>query len=150
MIDRDRAFIEVGYKRARCGNHEEGALSIDHIDSDHHNSQYANLIILCHSCHHMKTSGKSVTLNDIEKLKAGLIRKTLTEHGANAIKLCYRNSFGIIAMPFLVNHLVDLGYLNECEVQMGYGGGDDHIDATVRYEITEKGKKFHERWKEYL
>ena len=46
-------------------------------------------------------------------------------------------------MPFLLYHLVDLGYMSKEEEQMGYR---DQNDATVRFAITEKGKAIIDKW----
>jgi hypothetical protein len=53
------------------------------------------------------------------------------------MKIADRNGFGVVAMPFLLYHLVDLGYLTKEENQMGYG---DQKDATARFAITAKGR----------
>ena len=53
------------------------------------------------------------------------------------MKIAARNNFGVIAMPFLLYHLVDMGYMTKEEDQMGYG---DQNDATARFAITETGR----------
>jgi hypothetical protein len=58
-------------------------------------------------------------------------------------KIAQRNKFGVIDMPFLLYHLVDLGYMTKEENQMGYG---EQADATARFAITEKGEKILEQW----
>jgi len=67
----------------------------------------------------------------------------MTTYGLNALKIARRNGFGVIAMPFLLYHLVDLGYMTKEENQMGYG---DQKDATARFAITEKGKAVLDKW----
>jgi len=59
------------------------------------------------------------------------------------MKIAKRNNFGVIALPFLLYHLVDLGYMSKEEDQMGYG---DQTDATARFAITEKGKSILDNW----
>jgi hypothetical protein len=53
------------------------------------------------------------------------------------MKIAARNNFGVIARPFLLYHLVDMGYMTKEEDQMGYG---DQNDATARFAITETGR----------
>ena len=59
------------------------------------------------------------------------------------MKIAKRNEFGVIAMPFLLYHLVQLEYMTKKENQMGYG---DQEDATARYAITGKGKDLLLKW----
>ena len=59
------------------------------------------------------------------------------------MKIADRNNFGVIAMPFLLFHLVSLGYMKKEETQMGYG---DQDDATARFAITESGSNLLEKW----
>ncbi len=72
--------------------------------------------------------------------------KTLTTYGLNALKLADRNDFGVVAMPFLLHHLVDLGLMTQKEEQMGYSDNDKHITATARFEITEEGRRIFKCW----
>ena len=59
--------------------------------------------------------------------------KTVTTYGLNALKIAARNNFGVIAMPFLLNHLLDLGY-------------GAQSDATVRFAITDRGRETLKEW----
>ena len=59
------------------------------------------------------------------------------------MKIANRNNFGVVAMPFLLYHLADLGYLTEEESQMGYG---EQEDATARFAIAESGRELLRRW----
>jgi hypothetical protein len=59
------------------------------------------------------------------------------------LKIADRNRFGVVAMPFLLYHLVDLGYMEKREDQMGYG---DQEDATALFAITETGRKLLQKW----
>lgn len=81
--------------------------------------------------------------DQIEDRKRHLIHKTLATYGLNALKIAKRDNFGIIAMPFLLYHLIDTGYMTKEETQMGYG---QQQDATARFAITEKGKVVLDEW----
>jgi hypothetical protein len=65
------------------------------------------------------------------------------------MKEAYRRSI-VVAMPFLVNHLVEFGYLLQGEMVRGEWSLDDNnipkyiIDA--EYTITEQGKALLEKW----
>jgi hypothetical protein len=142
----DVIFGEVENACAYCGQHGRENLTVHHIDGKKNNNEYDNQIVLCHNCHHRLTSNKGISHADIVILKTVLIMKTLTQYGINAIKICYRRDSGILAHPYLVYHLVDLGYMDEKETQMFYGSGKEEIKATVRFVITEKGKQLYENW----
>ena len=103
------------------------------MDGNRSNNVYENKIILCHNCHHKYHQNKGLTTEHIKTRKRHLIQKTLTQYGLNALKIADRNNFGVIAMPFLLYHLVGLGYMTKEEDQMGYG---DQEDATARFAIT--------------
>ena len=45
-------------------------------------------------------------------------------------------------MPFLLYHLVDLGYMTKEESQMSYGD----LEATARLAITDKSREVLSRW----
>lgn len=138
----DLVLEEVNYSCAYCGQRGKENLSKHHIDKNKKNNGYDNLIILCFNCHHRLTNGKGITKSDILKIKCSLIKITLTRYGVNAIKISYRNKVGIVAMPYLVLHLVDLGYLSKKETQMGYGG----IEVSAFFTLTKKGKLLYEKW----
>ena len=59
------------------------------------------------------------------------------------MRMADRNNFGVVAMPFLFCHLVELGYMTKEERQMGYG---DQEDATARFAITESGRALLRKW----
>jgi hypothetical protein len=139
----DLIYLETDDSCAICGTKGIAVLSEHHIDSDRSNNEYDNLIVLCHNCHHKTTNGKGLPRTKIEERKRHLIDKTMTTYGLNALKIAQRNKFGVIAMPFLLYHLVDLGYMTKEENQMGYG---EQTDATARFAITEKGQKVLEKW----
>jgi len=139
----DLIYYETDDSCAICGAKGIDNLSEHHIDSDRSNNEYDNLIVLCHNCHHKVTNNKGLSKEKIENRKKHLIQKTITTYGLNAMKIAKRNDFGVIAMPFLLYHVVDLGYMTKEEDQMGYG---KQSDATARFAITEKGKSILNKW----
>ena len=54
-----------------------------------------------------------------------------------------RNNFGVVAMPFLLYHLVQLGYMTKEEEVMAYG---EQNDSTARFAITDAGRKVLLKW----
>jgi hypothetical protein len=143
MTTSDLIYFETDDSCAICGAKGIDILSEHHIDSDRSNNDYDNLIVLCHSCHHKVTNDKGLSKLKIEDRKRHLIHKTMTPYGLNALKIAKRNNFGIIAMPFLLYHLVDMGYMTKEETQMGYG---QQQDATARFAITDKGRAVLDKW----
>lgn len=143
MKTSDLIYFETDDSCAICGARGIDILSEHHIDSDRSNNDYDNLIVLCHNCHHKVTNDKGLSKIKIENRKRHLIHKTMTIYGLNALKISKRNNFGVIAMPFLLYHLVDLGYMTKEENQMGYG---QQKDATARFAITEKGSSVLDKW----
>lgn len=143
MAINEYLYHEVENSCALCGHKRKRDLTIHHIDENHSNNEYANQIILCRNCHGAFHENKGITNTEIINAKRQLIFKTITIYGINAIKIAIRNDFGVIAMPFLLYHLVDLGLMTKEEDQMGYG---EQNDATSRFAITEKGKTFYRQW----
>lgn len=139
----DRLFAETDDACALCGFRGRENLSEHHIDQDRANNDYDNLIILCHNCHQRFHQNKGITEQQILARKRNLILKTLTQYGLNAMKIANRNGFGVVAMPFLLFHVVDLGYMSKEESQMGYG---DQEDATARFVITNRGRELLRKW----
>ena len=139
----DRVYGETDDACAICGLRGISVLTVHHIDGNSRNNVYDNVIVLCHNCHHRYHQGKGLEEKQIRDRKKHLIVKTLTEYGLNAMKIADRNGFGVVAMPLLLYHIVDLGYLSKEENQMGYG---DQEDATARFAITAKGKKILNKW----
>lgn len=134
---KDYLFGETDDACANCGVRGNEILTVHHIDGNNSNNVYMNTIVLCHNCHQKYHQEKGLTHQQIESRKRHLIQKTLTQYGVNALKIAARNGFGVIALPFLLYHLVDLGYMIKEENQMGYG---EQKDATARFAITENGK----------
>jgi len=139
----DFLYTETDDSCAICGKKGIHILTIHHIVVNPTNNVYDNTIILCHNCHNQHHQDKGLTRKDIENRKKHLIQKTLTQYGLNAMKIAKRNEFGVIAMPFLLYHLVQLEYMTKEENQMGYG---DQEDATARFAITERGKDLLLKW----
>jgi len=143
MKTKDLLFIETDDTCALCGEKERRALTIHHIDGNSTNNVYDNQIVLCQNCHTRHHSNKGVSKATIVERKRHLIAKTVTQYGVNAMKIAARNNFGVIAMPFLLYHLVDVGYMDKLEDQMGYG---EQEDATARFAINEEGRRVLKAW----
>lgn len=139
----DLLFGETDDTCAICGLRGIFVLTIHHIDGNSRNNVYDNMIVLCHNCHNQFHQNKGLSAEQIKDRKRHLILKTLTQYGLNAMKIAMRNGFGVVAMPFLLWHIVDLGYLRKEENQMGYG---DQEDATARFSITEEGSRIINAW----
>jgi hypothetical protein len=139
----DRLFLETDDSCAICGARGIQILTIHHIDGDPINNTYDHQIVLCHNCHNRHHQEKGLSATQIQDRKRHLIEKTLTTYGLNALKIAHRNNFGVVAMPFLLYHVVDLGYMSKEEDQMGYGEQDD---ATARFAITDRGRSLLQKW----
>lgn len=136
-------FTETDDTCAICGIRGSQILTVHHIDDNRENNVYDNTIALCHNCHIQYHEEKGVTLEQINDRKRHLIQKTLTHYGLNAMKIADRNDFGVVAMPFLLFHIVQLGYMTKEENQMGYGG---QKDVTARFAITSLGRDLLRKW----
>jgi hypothetical protein len=143
MKIRDRLFLETDDSCALCGERTSQALETHHIDGNRENNEYDNQIVLCHNCHKRFHDQKGISREDIVSRKRHLIARTITQYGVNALKIAARNDFGVVAMPFLLYHLVDLGLMRKAEDQMGYGSQED---ATALFSITEDGRRVLEQW----
>lgn len=139
----DYIYNETDNSCGLCGHKGIKDLTIHHIDGVHENNSYDNQIVLCHNCHCRYHESKGISKKQITDCKKQLMIKTLTVYGVNALKIASRNNFGVVSMPFLLYHLVDLGFMDKKENQMGYGSQED---ATARFEITEKGKALYKNW----
>lgn len=139
----DALYGETEDACAICGIKGINVLTEHHIDENRSNNRYDNLIVLCHNCHNGYHRDCGVTADQITDRKRRLIQKTLTTYGLNALKISHRNNFGVIAMPFLLYHLVDMGYMTKEEDQMGYG---DQEDAASRFAITVEGRRLLVQW----
>jgi len=139
---------------AYCGIKDFRVLTEHHIVQTNPKDQsYDNRIILCHNCHHLYHQNKGPSKEDIEKIKKRLISKTLTQQGINIIKESSRKG-GVVAAPHLVNHLVELGYIQLTQVlsTVGHDENDEDDDlgnsiiSDAVYELTEDGKMFAQKW----
>lgn len=145
MSLRDYLFVETDDTCAICGIRGAGILTVHHIDGNRSNNTYDNQIVLCHNCHdaHHDINFERPTLDQIRDRKRHLIQKTLTTYGLSAMKIATRNDFGVVAMPFLLYHIVAMGYMSQEENQMGYGA---QKDATARFAITSSGRQLLDKW----
>jgi len=142
MTIEERLFLEVGDSCAFCREPEKESLTIHHIDGDKKNNAYDNQIVLCYNCHQRHNQKKAITLEDIKRKKKLLIINTLTQYGVNALKIAYRKKGRIVATPFLLYHLVDMGYFKQTEVEMW----QDEVEMFASFELTMDGKKLFRRW----
>ena len=72
--------------------------------------------------------------------------KTLTVPGINALKCAYRRD-GVVAMPFLVNHLVELGYLRQGDpIRWDTNDAGVQVITDAIYIITDEGRSILENW----
>jgi len=137
-------FSETDSSCAYCGIKDYRVLTIHHIiQQEPKDESYDNKIVLCHNCHHLYHQEKGPTLDDLKIIKKRLILKTLTQQGVNALKDAYREGL-VVASPYLINHLIELQFLEFSAFISTYGPNDQIIDA--EYKLTEKGKAFTEKW----
>jgi len=131
-----------------CGIKDYRILTEHHIEQTKPKDQsYDNRIILCHNCHNLYHQGKGPSEKDIKEIKRRLIGKILTRQGINAVKESYRNGC-VVAAPYLVNHLVELGYIRQTEILSNVIDDDsgNSVVVTAVYELTELGKLFAQKW----
>ncbi|MCK4307593.1 HNH endonuclease [candidate division WOR-3 bacterium] len=141
---KDYLYLETDYACALCGQRGKENLTEHHIDGNPENNAYDNRIILCYNCHQRYEQNKGITKHDIEERKRGLIKKTLTQYGVNAIKIAVRdNSSCVIAQPFLLYHLVDLGFMEqEREAEMVH----NDQEVLTEFFINDKGRRLYNKW----
>jgi len=143
----DRLFGETDDSCARCGFSNPQSLTIHHIDGNRRNNSYENQIVLCYTCHQRHHEKRGVSRKEIELRKRHLIQKTVTTYGMNAMKIAARNGIGVVAHPFLLFHLVDLGYMTQKELQQTYEADDGgEVDVEALFAITAKGRKVLSKW----
>jgi len=80
--------------------------------------------------------------SEIKKIKKRLIQKTLTQFGINALKEAKRKE-SVSGAPFLLSHMLEMGYLRFHELLMG---DPDRFDICI-YVITKKGEDLLNKWK---
>lgn len=143
------AYIETEGSCANCGLKNTRALTIHHLDPTPPKDQsYDNKLVLCHNCHQCHHQNKGPIAEHLFEIKKRLIIKTLTRVGVNALKVAARKS-GVVANPFLVNHLVEYGYLKHNKDLSSYSdeeikGSDITIDAV--YTLTATGRGLLSKW----
>lgn len=142
MKPKERAYLEVKDSCAICRERLHDNLTIHHIDHNRHNNTYENFIVLCNNCHIRYHDNKGIHIKDIRRIKKRLLTETLTQYGINALKIAYRKKAEIACFPFLINHLIELGYLKHTGEMMWEGD----VDYIALYTITDKGKKIFEEW----
>jgi hypothetical protein len=141
-------YMETDGSCALCGLRDSRVLTIHHIHQEKpKNEAYDNKILLCHNCHDSHHLGKGATESTLRDIKRRLIIKTLTRPGLNALKLAYRQG-RVVAMPFLVNHLVEYGYLAQAEEVSSLSDdlGSDEIVIDAVYTISAEGGRLLEKW----
>lgn len=141
----DRLFTECDNSCAICGIRDQRALTVHHIEHGKGSvdNSYDNLIVICHNCHTTYHEGKGIAKSEIQRVKRHLIAKTLTQFGLNALKEAKRKG-QVYGSPYLLNHLVEMGYLKFHASLMDVG--PDQV-VTGEYVITTKGKSLLNKWK---
>ena len=139
---KDRLYSETDDACAICGTRGVNILTVHHIDGDRANSAYDNQIVLCHNCHCQHNQDKGLSREQIEDRKRHLIQKTVTTYGLNAMKIAARKG-SVPGMPFLLYHLVDLGYMKK-EEDAGMQLGTQ--DAISLFTITPEGSRLLRKW----
>ena len=145
---RSIVLSEADFQCVYCGQRDGMNLTLHHIipERDGGKAEYSNLIALCFNCHHRVEDKKTIPEKEIKKIKRHLVNKRLTQPGVNALKIAYKDSFGVIAPPFSVQHLLDDKLLEHIEAERYFVSIDGETEATARYRITKKGKELTERW----
>ncbi len=142
-------FLETDGACAYCGLKDSRALTIHHLEgATPKNEDYDNKLVLCHNCHQCHHLDKGPTAEELRTIKRRLIIKTLTRHGVNAMKQAYRRSL-VVATPFLVNHLVEFGYLSQGEILSSLSDpntGPQGVIIDATYTITPAGRTLLEKW----
>ncbi len=144
---KDRLYIEADNACAACGARSLKALTIHHIDGDPSNNEYENQIVLCHNCHTIHHERKGINKRQVIEMKRRLILKTMTVFGLNALKIADREG-KVFAAPFILNHMVDLGYL-ELVGTSQLGANKDSIPHVVEavFQTTRKGSRVLKKWR---
>ena len=146
----DRLKFESDGGCSHCGLRDARSLTVHHLDqTEPKNEDYDNKLILCRNCHNGHHAGKGPTAAELKDIKRRLMIKALTIPGLNALKLAYRRGL-VVAMPFLVNHLVEHQYLEYKETVSNWLRNEQDpetlVDMTVVYTITVRGKQLLEKW----
>jgi len=149
MADVDSLLMaETGGACAYCGTKDYRVLTVHHIEQQEPKDEsYDNKITLCHNCHHLYHQNKGPSKADIIAIKKRLICQTLTQQGINAIKEARRKGF-VVAAPYLVNHIVELGLLKQTDIVSTVVTTEHESSAIVDavYELTAAGVALTEKW----
>ena len=142
----EHLYLESDGSCANCGIRDPRFLTVHHLEqSEPKNEAYDNKLLLCHNCHQAHHQAKGLSAEDLRTIKHRLIVKTLTRPGLNALKEAYRRSL-VVAMPFLINHLVELGYLQLRREGVSWSDGDKSGIVEAEYTITCSGRALLEKW----
>lgn len=142
----DRLYLEVDDSCALCGLRGIDLLTIHHIDGERRHNTYENQIVLCHNCHNRYHARRGISESQIRTRKRHLIEKSLTAYGLNALKIAARNKVGVAGTPFLLFHVVDLGYLKKEETISSYGNRAGEVEMEARFSITPLGRTVLTDW----
>ncbi len=140
-------YLETDGSCALCGLRDSRVLTVHHLQQTKPTSEaYDNKILLCHNCHVSHHNGKGASNDLLRDMKRRLVVKTLTRPGLNALKEAYRHG-RVVAMPFLVNHLVEFGYLTFKEEGSSLSDDSGHADTIIDavYIVTNDGSRLLER-----
>lgn len=148
-------YDEAEYQCAYCGHRDGLRLTIHHIRPKEENgpTDYGNLIVLCHDCHHRVHHTGSSGAKDIRRIKRYLVHRFFTPAGVSAAKLAYEDDHKVVpAAPYVVQHLVDHGFFEQVEVLSSItlndeatSGGRFEIDEAC-YRLTEEGVALVKQW----
>lgn len=148
-------YEESGYQCAHCGHREGLDLTIHHLKprSQGGPTEYGNLIVLCHNCHHRVEQTHTLNPRDLRRIKEYLVHRLFTQAGVNALKIAYRNPLKkVVVAPYLVQHLVDMGFLEFDEDVSSVTWEDEpelkaaEIVTLATYTLTNKGSDIAEQW----
>src|SRR5882672_3534400 len=141
-------FIETDDGCANCGFRDTRALTIHHLEQViPSNESYDNKRVLCHNCHQCHHQGKGPSAGDLRQIKRRLIIKTMTRQGLNALTEARRRG-AVAAAPYLVSHLIEMGYL-VCKEEISSWASDDESEKGVieaLYTITRQGTALLGKW----
>lgn len=141
-------YLETDRRCAVCGIGDSRVLTIHHlVQAEPKDESYDNKILLCHNCHVAHHQQKGASAAELQEIKRRLIIKTLTTPGLNALKEAYRRG-RVVAMPFLVNHLVEFGYLTFQEELSSLSDDRSDRESVIDavYTISDKGRRLPEKW----
>ena len=95
----------------------------------------------------MYHQNKGPSIDELRDIKKRLIYKTLTQYGVNALKEACRKGF-VVASPYLVNHLIEMGYLKYSYTTMTESDEIEGktVDVIVRYKLTNDGNNLVQKW----